>query len=80
MDRKYVVAPTANVAKYYASKIGVNHDLVNVYCDRHDCNRLRGLTNITIIVLNPYDCDAELLDFIAVLSTKAKIKLEFENV
>lgn len=80
MGRKYVVAPTANIANYYAGKIGVNYRLVNVFCEGRDCNKLRGLKGITIIVLNHYDCDRELLDFIAVLSTTAKIKLEFENV
>ena len=80
MHFKYIVAPTQNIAHYYAGKIGLSHRLVKAFADRHDIDRLRGISNLTILILNHYDCNEELLSFISILSTKANIKLEFENV
>ena len=80
MDRMFIIAPTYNIAKHYASKIGVNSNLMTICVDRLDINNLRGLRNIKVTVLNRYECCEQLLDFALILSTKTTIKLEFENV
>ena len=80
MDYKYIVAPSRRIAHYYAGKIGVNHRLVRSFSDRCDIHNLRGLDRITITVVNHYECEQEILDFLSILSTTKSIKLEFENV
>ena len=80
MDYKYIVAPSHRIAHYYAGKIGVNHRLVRSFSDRFDIQNLRGLDRITITVVNRYQCEQEILDFLSILSTTKSIKLEFENV
>lgn len=80
MDYKYIVAPSRRIAHYYAGKIGVSHRLVRSFSDRFDIHNLRGLDRITVTVVNHYECEQEILDFLSILSITRNIKLEYVNV
>lgn len=78
MNYKYIVAPSHSPLLCW--KIGVNHRLARSFSDRFDISNLRGLGLITVTVVNHYECEQEILDFLSILSTTRNIKLEFENV
>jgi len=80
MDRKYIIAPSHNIAKYYAGKNGLETKDLRILTTAHDANDLRGLRNIDVIILNHYECDDMLTNFAVALSSRSIIKLEFENV
>ena len=80
MERLFVIAPTYAVAKHYAAKIGVNHNTMTICVDSFDMDKLRGLRNIPVIVLNQFECCEQLLAFASILSTKTTIKLEYIDV
>lgn len=80
MVTTFIVAPTHHIARYYMGKHGINPNTVSIISDTHDMRRLVGLRESSVKVLNQYDCIEEVIAYIHVLSTKSKMKLEFENV
>jgi hypothetical protein len=80
MDIIFIISPKYECARLYLDRIRFPRSRASIMLDEFDIDKVRGLVDIEITILNAHHCNRKLMNFVLSVVPIKNFKLEYKNV